>query len=108
MNLVQNPTKAQLKALLFAADDNAAHHVLWVDKLGEVHLDPVSATDGDGLESPKAWLRRNQALIKLKYETYAAGLGYVGPSAAQDHAHIDSVFSELVGDWAIGERRFPD
>lgn len=44
MNLADQPTEAQLATLLAAADDNADSHVLWVDQIGTVHLDPVRST----------------------------------------------------------------
>jgi hypothetical protein len=41
MNMNHNPTRAELKRLFAGADDDAGHHVLWVDRAGEVHISVV-------------------------------------------------------------------
>ena len=44
MNLDNNPTMDELRDLLRPLDDRAAHHVLWVDRTGEVHITPMEKT----------------------------------------------------------------
>jgi len=38
LNLEQQPTLKQLQEIFAAADDSAGHHMLWVDRLGEVQV----------------------------------------------------------------------
>lgn len=38
MNLNKNPTVRQLKDLFRVADDEAGHHILWVNKEGDVRV----------------------------------------------------------------------
>jgi predicted phage gp36 major capsid-like protein len=51
MNLSENPTKEELKALIARSDDNEGDHILWVDRDGDVYcamraIAPVVDTKG--------------------------------------------------------------
>jgi len=94
MNLNNAPTKEQLSSLLAAADDEAGHHILWVDTGGEVHLtlldDSVSLT-----EFSSAY-----PTVRIRFEAFCAGNGYVGADAAEDEAHVSRYFHWLQQEWA--------
>jgi hypothetical protein len=95
MNLNNNPTTDQLRDLLRVCDDRAAHHVLWVDRTGEVHVTrvekkwPVPQPGPDVLDD---------ALVR--FEPFVAGNGYVGPDAAANDEWIADAFHWLLRDWA--------
>lgn len=93
MNLNSNPTIADQCALFAAANDSAGHHVLWVDNLGEVHLSCIPT----GL-SP-AGFERSQQSMKVRYETFQVGNGYVGQAAAADLSFMGRIFSSLQEHW---------
>jgi len=87
MNLNQKPSVEQLSALLGACDDEASHHVLWVDKAAAVRVSPSPAVFGE------------QPGRQFCYESYAAGNGYVGPIAAADTAYVAKLLDRLVRHW---------
>ena len=98
MNLNDNPTMDRLRDLLRPLDDRAAHHVLWVDHSGEVHITkvekkwPVPPPPQDVL---------NKAIVR--FETFEAGNGYVGPLAASDDEWVTDAFEWLAGDWSTAQ-----
>lgn len=94
MNLNQNPTKEQLKALFSACDDTIGHHVLWVAKNGDVALTPHPSE-----LNPVGFDQTNQDLL-LRYETFVRGNGYVGQQAAEDKKFVDRIFKSLQSEWA--------
>lgn len=93
MNMNRNPTVDELRKLIGACDDRAAHHVLWVAKDGEVHVSQVPKE-----ESPNAFEER-QADMQLRLETFQAGNEYVGPEAARDYEWMKQLFQALQGEW---------
>ncbi|MGO1660098.1 MAG: hypothetical protein ACTHYN_16005 [Marinobacter sp.] len=93
MNLNTSPTKSQLEALISACDDSAGHHVVWVDKNGDVSIDVVP----QGL-TPIGFEQSKPSML-MRYETFSCGNDYVGPSAAKDTAHIAEIFESLVKEW---------
>lgn len=96
MNLSANPTKRQLAELLAKCDDSAAHHILWVDHKGDVHITPLPdhMLPGDFAASNPD--------IKFRYETFHSGGDYTGPNAAADDIFIGDLFKALVRDWKEG------
>jgi hypothetical protein len=95
MNLNNNPTKDQLRDLLRPFDDRAAHHVLWVDRGGEVHITPmVRVKWGRPPEPPQDVL--DNAVVR--FETFWAGNGYVGSDVSDEW--ITDAFDWLLRDWA--------
>src|SRR5947208_2164588 len=67
MNMEQNPTLAQLRTLIAACNDRAAHHVLWVAKNGEVHLSPVPE------DTTPVGFAEAEPEMQLRWETFQAG-----------------------------------
>src|SRR4051812_15475161 len=93
MNLESNPTKAELRRLLASYNDDASHHVLWVDTAGEVHITPLPRVWPPGDFSPAP------ANLRLRYETFLAGKSYVGQDAADDDEWVDELFRRLSEKW---------
>lgn len=94
MNLNTNPILAQLQALTQQADDEAGHHILWVDQKGEVHLSliPEDMTP-NGFEDSRPSMR-------LRYETCGQGNGYVGLEAAADVSMMSRLLTSLTREWS--------
>ena len=93
MNLNETPTRDQLRALLADADDEAGHHILWVDTNGKVNLtllDDLVVLTKFSTAYPS---------VRLRFEAYCAGNGYVGLEAANDDEHVDLCFSRLCAAW---------
>jgi len=94
MNLNNNPTKEELRALIYACDDSAGHHILWVNRFGEVQISLIPN------ETPAEWVTRMEDEILFRNESYAINNDYVGQNAASDDEHISSLFKELLADWS--------
>jgi hypothetical protein len=86
MNLNNGPTPEQLRDLLRGHDDLAGHHVLWARADGEVML---TCLRGE-MDNPDA---------RLRYDTFEAGMEYVGPEAALDEWWTDALFADMVRRW---------
>jgi hypothetical protein len=90
----------QMNLNLAAADDEAGHHILWVDTGGQVNLtlldDSVVLT-----EFSNAYPN-----VRLRFEALCVGNGYVGPEAVDDDAHVNRYFGWLCKAWenAAGAR----
>jgi hypothetical protein len=100
MNLDNNPTKEQLADLLRPCDDRAAHHVLWVDRAGEVHVTKVE----------KKWPPPEPGADVLdhalvRFETFRAGNDYVGPEAAADDEWLAYALEWLTREWGSAKSR---
>lgn len=95
MNLNDNPTPDQLRELLRPYDDRAAHHVLWVDRTGEVRITKVEKKWPPPEPGPDVL---DQALVR--FETFWAGKGYVGQEAAADDQWISDAMGWLTREWA--------
>ncbi|MFC6282794.1 MULTISPECIES: hypothetical protein [Polaromonas] len=94
MNLNANPSITDLKDLIASANDSAGHHILWVDTQGDVYL---NCLDGD--LSPVGFEDKVSKVLKLRYETFERGSGYMGPEAALDEAWVGRLFRSLVKEW---------
>ena len=92
MNLNDNPTMDELRALLRPCDDHAGHHVLWVECTGEVHITPIPGEEANGFDkdhpNAKLWLRE-----------FASGENCVGPGAAEDIGWVEDLFYALTHEW---------
>jgi hypothetical protein len=93
MNLDRNPTKEQLQALLAHCDDTAGHHVLWVANNGDVAIATLPRN------WPPAEWQASPLDVRLRYETFLAGNGYVGPEAAEDDGWVGELFDRLTKEW---------
>lgn len=100
MNLTRNPTKQQLSDLLAHADDEAGHHVLWIDTAGEVHLTLLDAS----ISLPD--FAAAHPSVRVRFETFCVGNSYVGTDAAKDDEHVTRYFNWLLSEWtaAAGQR----
>jgi hypothetical protein len=95
MNLNADPTKEQLRELLARCDDLAGHHVLWVEREGEVRISQL----------PRRWPPprfESPPDLQLRHETFQAGNEYVGEAAAADDEWVSKLFDFLApnGVWA--------
>lgn len=99
MNLDNNPTVEQLRALLAECDDQAGHHVLWVAKNGDVHLSRVPK------DKTPVGFQESESEMQLRYETFQAGNEYVGLEAAEDEAWVRQLFDALVKEWPKAKGR---
>jgi len=99
MNLTKAPTAKQLQALLARANDDDGHHILWVDKTGNVQLTLIP----EGL-TPAGWEERNKGNIQFRLESFACGNQLVGPRAAADPEHIARLYQALRYHWGEGDR----
>lgn len=93
MNLNAAPTKAELRGMLELCNDRSAHHVLWVDKNGDVHVSPLPK------DLTPAGFQQTQPSMQLRYETFEQGNEYVGPAAAADDEWVSRLFDSLRVAW---------
>jgi hypothetical protein len=100
MNMNNRPTIKQLRELIAAADDEADHHILWVDNHGEVSLTRLEG------QVPAHWAASNESIVRFRYETLARGNSYVGPAAALKNTYIRELLADLVRDWRSGATGF--
>lgn len=93
MNLNHNPMQSELAELLRACDDRAGHHVLWVDRGGEVRITLLADGTAFGFANgrPEA---------QLQFDYFESGHDYVGPGAARDTNWVEDVFITLLDRWA--------
>ncbi len=103
MNLLANPTEAELAALFASCDDSAANHMLWVSKTGQVHLDPIPQE-----LSPVGYFEKRKSEHQFRYETFGQGNGYTGMKAAADKRWIKQILTSLKRDWENGTRGYTD
>lgn len=94
MNLNQNPCLNDLRALLACANDDAGHHVLWVDTGGQVHVTVLDVT----IDLPRFAISLPN--VRLRFETYCVGHGYVGQEAAADREFVEDLFRQLELEWS--------
>src|SRR5262249_27371091 len=80
MNLNDNPTLEQFRELLRQHDDRAGHHVLWVREDGEVMLTCLPKGEDDPRKLPTYEHRH----MRIRYDTFARGRGYVGEAGAAE------------------------
>jgi hypothetical protein len=100
---VKTVTLQELTGLYAALDDEAAHHVLWVDHSGEIHIDPIP----DNL-TPVGFAAKIGSALKFRWETWVIGNGYVGTKAAKDRKYMEKQLAELKRDWARGVTGYVD
>lgn len=100
---LKSPSLKQLRDLLAGCDDLAAHHVLWVDVDGGVHIDPVPA----GM-TPSRFETELGTRFKFRQETYARGNGYVGAEAAEQDGYVKGLLDDLIEDWKSDARGYVD
>lgn len=94
MNLNDNPTVDQLRDLLRPWNHRTAHHVLWVDRGGEVHVTPMEKKTRRPPPPPPEVL--DNALVY--FEPFWAGNGYVGPDVSDEW--VTDALDQLRHEWA--------
>ena len=75
--------------------------VLWVDRAGEVQVTELEKK-WRPIPQPGSEVLDN-ALVR--FETFVAGNGYVGPEAAASDEWITDAFNWLLRDWAAANAR---
>lgn len=93
MNMDNDPTVEQLRALIRFCNDSAGNHILWIARNGEVKISRVPRE-----LSPERF-QQTTPEMQLRYETFEAGNEYVGPEAADDEAWVSELFDTLLRDW---------
>jgi hypothetical protein len=93
MNMNNAPTQDQLRELLYACDDTAGDHVLWVDGPGEVHITLLFT------ESLANWIQRMNGKVQFQYDVYVKNNGDVGKDAANNSLYVGTLFKKLLHDW---------
>ncbi|MBM3332717.1 hypothetical protein FJY68_12875 [candidate division WOR-3 bacterium] len=86
----RTPNAEQLSELLAQQDDAGAHHVLWIDVNGEVHLSALPKT-----QTPLGF-EETQSDMRLRCESFGPGNAYTGRAAAADKDYVTSLFKRLV------------
>jgi hypothetical protein len=95
MNLNNAPTKSQLSALLAGADDDAGHHILWIDTAGQVRLTLI---DDSVLLTEFAAV---YPTVRVRFEAFCVDNGCVGTEAADDEEHVSRYLDWLQQEWAM-------
>ncbi len=98
MNLNNNPTMDQLRDLLRACDDRVGRHLAWVDRSGEVRIEPVPGGDVHGFV-------QSHSDLKMWLRVFEPGHDYVGPGAADDKGWVEDVFYALTYEWVKAQKR---
>jgi hypothetical protein len=93
MNLDASPTMGELRQLLAQENDRAGHHLLWVDRNGNVHVSLVRD------ERAADELEKARPDMQLRYETFLKGNEYFGPEAAADDGWVVGLFQSLQQEW---------
>lgn len=99
MNLGQNPTREELRELVFPHQDADGTHLLWADEDGEVHLEVIPSH-----LTAASYERSLGGKLKFRIEEFGAGEGYTGPAGANDREWMDRLFAALVDSWAANTR----
>jgi hypothetical protein len=86
---LNNLSSQGLKEVFQAADDEAGHHVLWIDAKGDVRLDLLT----DDL-SPVGF-QIAQPDVRVRFETFCQGNEYVGQKAASDDNWMNLLLARL-------------
>ncbi len=90
------PNERQLRSLLFACNDLAGRHILWVNRIGEVQITRL------GDEAPEQWDERMVSQVQFRYEIYEPGNHHVGMEAANDNEYVSDLFTHLSESWKSG------
>lgn len=99
MNLNDNPTLDELKTLFASCNDDAGHHVLWIDKEGEVNLSVIPK------DLTQAGFEEATAQMQIRYEAFIQGSNYVGISASKNQSLMEKIFESIRKNWASVEEK---
>jgi hypothetical protein len=95
VNLRNSPSEEELRSLIACCNDYEAHHILWVDKAGYVYISVLPE------ELTPAAFEESLSQLLFRYETFAQGNGYAGPSASRDNEYVMRLFGNLLRDWNL-------
>src|SRR3954447_628935 len=93
MNLNDSPTLEQFRALLREHDDLSGHYVLWVRKDGEVMLTCLPKSN------PRKPPTYDHPDMKIRYDTFPVGYGYVGERAEDDWWFAGEIYKNMLQQW---------
>lgn len=91
---ITSPSIAELKKLVASIDDNAGHHVMWIDLTGEVSIARLNN------QTPAEWSVQHDGKFKTRLETMERGNNYLGPEAAEDDNWMEDLMGQLKTAWA--------
>lgn len=94
MNLNRDQIET-LAALVAGCDDNSGHHVVWVDKLGCVHVTKLKDWE-------RPWVVESNQAFMFRLETLCCGNGYVGAEAASDKRWMRELHGRLIREYRSG------
>ncbi len=97
MNLRSGSSEEEFKQLLSNCNDDAGHHLLWVDNNGDVNITQLPKD-----LSPAGFETAHAANIRFRLESFQKGNKYVGPSAAEDDKWVKKLFSKINELWQEG------
>ncbi|OHW62038.1 hypothetical protein EUAN_14860 [Andreesenia angusta] len=87
---IKTLTPEEFKDLIASADDSVDNQIR-VTEEGEIYISTiVGDRDTDGL--------------RFRFETFEAGEGYVGKSAASDDRYLEGMYEDLKQYWYDGSR----
>ncbi|MDY7560652.1 hypothetical protein QN382_00630 [Pseudomonas sp. 10B1] len=93
MNLNNQPTVDQLARLFASQKDSLDSHILWVGEAGDVHIDRLSSSAGEGE------FEQCNPSMRARLKMYRRGQGYVGKKAAADEHFMGQVLQTLTREW---------
>ena len=99
MNLNDNPSLDELKEMFASCNDDAGHHVLWIDKFGEVNLSVIPK------DLTPAAFQKETTQMQIRYEAFIQGSKYVGISASKDQGFMEKIYDNIRKNWASVEKK---
>jgi hypothetical protein len=97
MNMNSSPTIEDFRALMRQCNDETHHHIVWIGRDGEVHVDPMPHELGPiGFE-------RAKPEMMVRFATLSMGAGYVGPEAAADEAWSRDAYEAVCRHWKTAQ-----
>jgi hypothetical protein len=99
VNLNDNPSLDELKEMFASCNDDAGHHVLWVDKSGEVNLSVIPK------DLTQAAFQEETTQMQIRYEAFIQGSKYVGISASKDQSFMEKIYDNIRKNWASVEEK---
>lgn len=102
MNMNTSPSLDQLKSLITQCDDSRAGHLLYAKSDGEVRI--LRFIDDSYVAG---WIDDNPDDIRIRFEFYPRGQGYVGNRALGRTGWVERIYTALVDRWHIDFPIYP-
>jgi hypothetical protein len=99
VNLNENPSLDELKEMFASCNDDAGHHVLWIDKFGEVNLSVIPK------DLTPAAFQKETTQMQIRNEAFIQGSKYVGISASKDQGFMEKIYDNIRKNWASVEKK---